>query len=287
MRPAVRDHRVGILPHAPLPLVFLSPLLLLPRPRPLRRGVVVGQVVDGATLGQIIEAGISPALTVQYEELEPEKQTRIGVLVITPDPRSLYVVRKELRDTKGQPLLRPGQSWGRSGARKVALDGEAITDRFRQISERKVQEASEPLRKRIRELEENSGPTLEVKRIRFAIEAERDWEKLEPLVSQLFPYAREFGEAVKNEVLDALYEVTSRTRNGMTADVAEAVSSVLLELLPIGDGGLLYRSRRPITVRHHEILKRVEEQAFNITHDVAAISEIRLSLVWERTSITT
>ena len=221
---------------------------------------------DGANFRQIVEAYVSPELTMEYEEIDTPENTRIGILAIKADPEKLYVVRKRLSN-RGKSLLEAGQSWGRAVAGKVPLDGDAISERIRQISETKVERAVEPLRGRIEALEEHGGPALDVRRIRFEIEAERDWGKLDQLVGRLFPYAREFDEKVKDQVLDATYEVTSRTRNGMTWDVAEGLSSVLMELMPIGLGGLHYASRTPIANKDQILLERIEDQAFNISYD--------------------
>ncbi len=228
---------------------------------------VRGDHYDGATFGQVLDAHIFPALTIRYDEFSNRRGGRVGVLIISPDPNQLYMVRKKMMDAEGKGLLFPGQVWGRKADRKIALDGDQIIERLRDISHFATEAVLEPLRQRIADLEIQSGPILEVKRLRFEIEAERDWSKLEPLILKLFPYAREFDHPVKKEVISAVYEVTSRTRHGMTEGVADAVRSVLLELMPIGSGGFYHPSRTLLTGEEKEVLERVEHQAFCITWD--------------------
>jgi hypothetical protein len=68
----------------------------------------------------------------------------------------------------------PGLCWGRKSDRKTVLGGEAIHARLREIVDRKTDEATAPLRKRIDKLEREGGPAFEVKQIRFAMDGAPD-----------------------------------------------------------------------------------------------------------------
>src|ERR1051326_2258160 len=68
---------------------------------------------DGARFGQLLDSYISPPVETLYEEYGGKKRPHIGVLIIKPKTDTLYIVSKRLLDEKGQPLLLPGQSWGR------------------------------------------------------------------------------------------------------------------------------------------------------------------------------
>jgi hypothetical protein len=187
---------------------------------------------------------------------------------VKPDPNVLYVVRKKLNDDKGNAQLLPGQCWGRKNAgRKVELDGEAIQARFCEIINRRIEEVTEVLQEKIDELEHGGGPVLEVKRIRFEMEATQDWDALENNLQKLIPYAREFGLVVKHEVLDAVSVATDRTRQGMPVHVAQAAEYVLSELMPVGWGGMLHPARKKVSDDDQKLLERIEHITFDITWD--------------------
>ena len=230
---------------------------------------VAGDHYDGATFGQIIDAWVSPPLDTAYEEFSNGKRGRAGMLIIKPDTNVLYTARKKVHDKSGIAELLPGQSWGRRGDRKIELTGDVIHERLCQIVERKVETATAELQERVAKLEGESGPVLEVKRTRFEIEATRDWAKREPLIGRLLPYAREFGYEVRNEVLEALSEVTGRTRQGMTLGVAREVDSVLGKLMPVGFGGTVrtHPARKEITKQDQVLLGRVGDATFEMTWD--------------------
>jgi len=181
---------------------------------------------DGAGFGEILGALVSPGVVTTYEEFGNGRRGRIGVLIVKPDVNVLYVVRKQLK-TDEHVHLQPGQSWGRRSAGKKELDGDAIQSRLVAIADRKIADATTPLVERITKLEHESGPALEVKRIRFEIDTRPDWPKLESLLEKLPPYATEFDYPVKHEVLDAVRAATARVRYGMTVDVFNAVDTVL------------------------------------------------------------
>jgi hypothetical protein len=220
---------------------------------------------DGARFGQLLSAHIYPPVSTTYEEFGNKKRGYIGVLIVRPDADAVYVVNKRLTDDKGHHLLQAGQSWGRKSDRKIELDGNAISTRMKAILDRKIDEATFPLKVRIGKLESESGSALEVKQIRFAMEASHGWDDLDTLLERLTPYAREFGHVVKNEVLDALIEATGRTRHGMPLSSARIVDRVLGELMPIGIGGMRRPSRKEISEDDLKLLERIEDAAFEIT----------------------
>jgi hypothetical protein len=220
---------------------------------------------DGATFSQIVDAYISPLLTTRYEEFSNGKRGRTGLLVLKPDPDVIYVVRKVVRDKNSPPELLPGQAWGRRGDRKLELTGDDIHQRFREILDRKIEAAKTELQERIDKIEEESGPVLEVKRIRYDMEVTRDWTQMEALIPKLLPYAREYDYKVQDEVLNALAIATGRASQGMTIGVADEVDSVLGELMPVGTGGVHHPSRTPITNQQQLLLERIGHATFEIT----------------------
>ncbi len=221
---------------------------------------------DGATFSQIVQAYVAPEINLSYQELANGEQGSVGVIVIPSDPSVVYVARKELRDDKGRAELLPGQCWGRKSAGlKVALEGDMIQARIRDIVSREVEDAKKRLRKKIEKLEREGGAALDVKRLRFEIEATNDPALLQRLVDKLLPYAREFGHGVKYEVLDALSEVTGRAQQSMPAELASSVDEVLSLLMPVGWGGMLYPAREEISSDDEELLERIEHLNFEIT----------------------
>jgi len=220
---------------------------------------------DGAAFSQIVDAYISPLLTTRYEEFSNGKGGRAGLLIVKPDPDVIYVVRRVVRDKNNPPELLPGQAWGRRGDRKLDFTGDDIHQRFREILDRKIDAAKTDLQERIDKIEGESGPVLEVKRIRYDMEADGDWPRLEGLIPKLLPYAREYEIKVQNEVLNALASVTCRASQGMTIGVAQEVDSVLGELMPAGTGGVHHPSRTPITDQEQILLERIGHVTFEIT----------------------
>jgi hypothetical protein len=241
---------------------------------------------DGARFGQVLDAYIYPSVNVLYEEFGNKSRGRIGVLIVKPDSDFLYVVSKALQVGKGQPLLSPGQSWGRKSDRKILLTGKEIHARLRDILTRRIEDATAPLQARIDKLQLDSGPAFEAKRIRFEMEANTDWAALEAGLQKLLPYAREFDHAVKHEVLDAIREVTARTRRGMPVAVAQSVDTLLIEVMPLKGGGLQYPARVEITPEDQELLKRMEHLTFEMTWDASRylrdiqVLEIGAHLYW-------
>jgi hypothetical protein len=220
---------------------------------------------DGAVFSQIVDAYISPLLTTRYEEFSNGEGGRAGLLIVKPDPDVIYVVRRVVRDKNNPPELLPGQAWGRRGDRKLDFTGDDIHQRFREILDRKIEAAKTDLQERIDKIEGESGPVLEVKRIRYDMEADGDWPRLEGLIPKLLPYAREYEIKVQNEVLNALASVTGRASQGMTIGVAQEVDSVLGELMPAGTGGVHHPSRAPITDEEQILLERIGHVTFEIT----------------------
>lgn len=136
---------------------------------------VAAEHYDGARFGEILDSYVFPLVKSLYQEFANATHGRIGVLTVKPDPTVLHVVNKRLHDDKGQLLLAPGQSWGRKSDRKIELSGEAIHARLGHIVTACVDQATHPLKKRIKTLEHSSGPVLQVKRIRFEIEGTSEW----------------------------------------------------------------------------------------------------------------
>ena len=79
------------------------------------------------------------------------------------------------------------------------------------------------------------------------MEFSQDWSNLERLLEKLLPNAREFNHTVKNEVLDAMHEATTRTRDRMTEGVTQVINSLLAELLPASSEGLYRASHKTIS----------------------------------------
>jgi len=248
---------------------------------------------DGARFGELLDSHIYPSVETLYEEYGDKRHPRVGVLVIKPKTDTLYVVSKRLLDENGQPLLLPGQSWGRKSDRKVELSGEAIHARLKDILDARVEEAVAPFEERIKKLQDEGGPVFEVKRIRFEMERIGDWAALDEYLDKLLPYAREFDESVKHEVLDAVREVTARTRQGMTAAVARSVDTVLLEVMPVKGGGFNYPAREPFSESDQELIKRIEHLTFEMTWDACRylrnieVLEVCARLYWYLIRFTT
>lgn len=241
---------------------------------------------EGATFGQILDSFIYPPIDTLYEEFGSKTRPHFGVLIVRPNPDTLYVVNKRLVGEKGELLLLPGQCWGRRSDRKVELNGEAIHARLKDILESHLEDATDALRKRVKKLEREGGPALEVKRIRFEMEATSDWSALEGYLDKLMPYAREFDHVVKHEVLNAVMDATGRTRQGMQLGVAQSADNVLMEVMPVKGGGLNYPTREEITEEDQELLKRMEHATFEMTWDACRylrdmkIVEVAAHLYW-------
>lgn len=247
---------------------------------------------EGATFGQILDSYIFPAVNYELKAFAVEGQN-INVLVIKGNTEAVYVVNKKLQDTSGRVLLSPGQSWGRKADRKIDLSGEQIHERLQEIAKRQVEKATEPLRKKIKHLERNSGPAFEVKRIRFDMERDSGWDALDDHLDKLMPYAREFDDSVKHEVLDAVMEITGRTRLGMPPKVARSVDTLLLEVMPVKGGGFNYPASGSFSERELELLKRIEHAAFEMTWDACRylrdieVVEVCARLYWYLIRFTT
>jgi hypothetical protein len=252
---------------------------------------VASEHYDGATFGQILDSYVHPPISTEYVEFG--RATRVGVLLIKADANALHIVSKKLADEAGKPLLLPGQSWGRIADRKTDLDGAAISFRHSAIQERSVADATAPLRARIEKLENDAGPALEVKRIRFEIQATHDWSAVDELLAKLRPYAREFDHNVKNEVIDAVMEVTSRAHCGMPVWVARSVDTLLSEMIPSVAGGMQYACRSEIPKEDRDLLKRAEYANFQVTWDACrylrdlAVVEVGAQRYWSLIRFTT
>lgn len=110
--------------------------------------------------------------------------------------------------------------------------------------------------------------SFEVRKIRYEIEENRlNWKLLEDRLFDLLPYARDFGFPVKSEVAYAASLASEEARMGITEDVVRALQAVLLEVLPIGFGGLRAPSRREITEDEKELIRSVIETASGLVWD--------------------
>lgn len=247
---------------------------------------IEGEHYEGAAFGQILDAHIYPPVRTSYEQFGNSTRPRFGLLIVRPRADTLYVVRKRLIGPKGELLLLPGQCWGRRSAGKEELGGEAIHARLKDIVDSRVDEATDALRKRVKKLESEAGPAFEVKRIRFEMEATRDWSVLEGYLDKLGPYACEFGHVEKHEVLNAVMYVTGMTRLGMPLGVAQSVDDLLMEVMPVKGGGLNYPEREGISEEDQELLRRIEYAIFQLTWDACRylrnreIVEVAAHLYW-------
>ena len=109
---------------------------------------------------------------------------------------------------------------------------------------------------------------FEVRRLSYEIEEARtEWKSLEDRVLKLVPYARDFGFLVKSEVAHAASLASDGARMGITVDVVRALQTVLLEVLPIGFGGLRSRSHWKIRRHEKELTRSVIETARGLVWD--------------------
>jgi len=125
------------------------------------------------------------------------------------------------------------------------------------------------------------------------MERHSGWDALDEYLDKLMPYAREFDNSVKHEVLDAVMEVTGRTKLGMPAKVARSVDTVLLEVMPVKGGGFNYPAREPFSERDLELLERIEHATFEMTWDACRylrdieVVEVCARLYWYLIRFTT
>lgn len=242
-----------------------------------------GDRYDGATFGQILDSYIFPPISTLYEEFDNGADGRVGVLVVRPDPGALYVVYKTLQEPNRVSLLAPGQCWARRSDRKVELSGEDIHERIATMTSRMIEAATAPLLQRISKLEYEAGPALEVKRIRFAMEATRKWPDLEEYLDKLLPYAREFDNPIKHEVLDAVRATTAWTHEGIPLSGAHAVNAVLGEIMPISLGGMHHSNAREIPLEDQELLRRIEDATYELTWNACRYArDLAVVEVWTR-----
>jgi hypothetical protein len=222
---------------------------------------------EASKFGKILDANISPPLSYEYDEFPNGQGGRFGVLTIQALTSALYIVRQDSARSDGRWLLKAGQSWGRRADRKIALDGDDIQTRLKEIVARMGDSIRKPLNRRIEKLEAESGPVFEVKRHRFELERTRDWSEIQNILERLFPYAREFDSSVQSEIMSAIYDVTSRTHHGMTRDVASVVGGLLDQMMPLAGGGLNRPAPRQLKKSEREQLKRIGDRVFEMTWD--------------------
>ena len=109
---------------------------------------------------------------------------------------------------------------------------------------------------------------FDVRRMCYEIEVARaNWSVLEDKLLKLIPYARDFGYRVKSEVAYAASIASDGAWQGMTVDVTRALQTVLLEILPIGFGGLRAPLHRKVSKHEEELARRVISTARGVTWD--------------------
>jgi hypothetical protein len=195
-----------------------------------------GVRIDGATLSQVVEAYISPKLQLKHFKLPIEDGQSIDVIEVVPHCDLVYFVAKELRDEQ-RPLLRPGETYGRSGDRKVSLSGDDICQRIGRLVQRRADAIAAPLRTEISELREavaSAGPRREAVRLVYELEHhvdEKDWEQLTVTAQKLYPYLRDEQELVANVVLDRIGHLL-RVRFGMPDQAAKEILGIAGNALP-------------------------------------------------------
>ncbi len=94
-----------------------------------------------------------------------------------------------------------------------------------------------------------------------------DWDVVSDRISEISPFAASwrYGKALRAEVLDAMYEVASRTRSGMPASVAREVSQLASSALPIVS--LVHPTRVPPDDEQEALLRRGVSIGFAIAYD--------------------
>lgn len=82
-------------------------------------------------------------------------------------------------------------------------------------------------------------------------------------------YARDFGYEVKEECISFVYDTASWILRGkVTSDFVFHETAILLECLPIGAGGLVARSRKPLGRRERRLLSHCVDVAGEIAYTV-------------------
>jgi hypothetical protein len=222
---------------------------------------------EASHFGKVLDAYISPALSYEYDEFPNGQRGRFGVLAVRPMATTLYIVRQDLVSADGRSLLVSGQSWGRRADRKQALTGDDIHARWKEIATRQGDSIRKPLKRRIEKLEAESGPVLQVKRLRYSLERTRDWFETQELLERLSPYVREYDGPVRSEVMDAISDVTGRTRYSMTHGVASVIAGLLGQMMPLAGGGLNRPAPRRLRKSERELLKCIGNRVFELAWD--------------------
>jgi hypothetical protein len=226
--------------------------------------------LDGAQLGQIMDAHIVPPLKYLHCSFYLKKGVRTDVIEIEPDGNVLYIVKGDLKDEKNQILLRAGQSWGRRADRKIHLSGPDIIARLQQIQSRLCELATSPLKQRLTELEQrlgSTGPENDVRRILYEMEQcqqDKDWDGLKSRCWALSPYIRDFGEIVSKPILDSFGSFTD-VRDGTPGETVDAIINIIFSCLPMHS--LRHRSHRDFSSEDVEFFDRAAELAWEIAYD--------------------
>lgn len=226
--------------------------------------------LDGAQLGQIMDAHIVPPLKYIHCSFCPKKGVRTDVIELEPDGNALYIVKSDLRDDKNRILLQAGQSWGRRADRKIYLSGTDIVARLQEIQSRLCELAVSPLKQRLSELEQrfgSAGPENDVRRILYEMEQcqqDKDWDGLKTRCWALSPYIRDFGEIVNKPILDSFGTFTD-VRDGTPAETVDAIINIIFSCLPMHN--LRHRWHRDFSPEEIKLFGRAAELTWDMAYD--------------------
>jgi hypothetical protein len=94
-----------------------------------------------------------------------------------------------------------------------------------------------------------------------------DWDVIRDRIREIEPFAvsYRYGNTLRTEILDAMYEVASRTRWKMPASVADEVSQLVFNALPIVS--LVHQARIPPDDRQEALLRSGVSIGSDIAHD--------------------
>lgn len=112
---------------------------------------------------------------------------------------------------------------------------------------------------------------FEVRRLCYDLEALRDDDdKTRGKLIQLFPYARDFGFEIRQEILQAVDYLADWIRSGRISESTVGVmSSLAMECLPLGMGSLVAPRTREIRPEEKAVLHLAVLVAFGIMYEAA------------------
>jgi hypothetical protein len=226
--------------------------------------------LDGAQLGQVMDAHIVPPVKYLHCSFYLKKGVRTDVIELEPHGNALYIVKSDFRDENNQILLQAGQSWGRRADRKTHLGGTDIIARLQEIQSRLCELAISPLKQRLSELEQrlgSAGPENDVRRILYEMEQcqqDKDWDGLKSRCWALSPYIRDFGEIVSKLILDSFRTFTD-VRDGTPVENVDAIINIIFSCLPMHS--LRHRWRRDFSHEEVELFNRAAELTWEMAYD--------------------